>query len=129
MIILSFNANSNLSFEHFNNNHKKDYISEPLNWNRIFDFLWFWVIPCRSIHHKNVSCEILYIFTQISNAQLQNLMRFSKILCSIVLLILLKLLWIYMKRLYNFMKSKFGSQRDQRKPVNLQKYLIQMPSL
>ena len=39
-------------------------------------FQGFWLIPYKSIHHKNVPCEILYISMYISKTQLQNPMRF-----------------------------------------------------
>ena len=60
------------------------------HWTRIIFLIFqgFWLIPCRSINHKNVPCEILYISMKISKAQLQNILRnFLIILCSIALLI------------------------------------------
>ena len=46
------------------------------HWTRIIFLIFqgFWLIPCRSINHKNVPCEILYISMKISKAQLQNLL-------------------------------------------------------
>ena len=83
-------------------------MSESVDWNR--NILHVSVHPWRSIHHKNILCEInAFLFrSQRLNSKMPR--GFCKILCSIALLILRKLLGIYMKRQSNYMKSKFESQ-------------------
>ena len=50
------------------------------HWTRVIFLIFegFWLITCRSIHHKNVPCEILYISMSISMARLRNSQIFSQ---------------------------------------------------
>ena len=53
-------------------------MSGSLDWNHIFEFSGVLAHPSKSIHHKNVPCEILKIYMQILKAQLQNSKRLSQ---------------------------------------------------